>query len=516
MYNKADNLYRLIKSLTKAEKRYFKINASRHTIGEINEYVQLFNLIEKSAEQDEKKLMKEFVKSGTPNKYAIAKTRLFDAVLKSLESFHANSSVDIELGRLLHSAEILFKKSLYDECIKLVAKAKKIAVQNEKFSVLLDVAQWEKKIIEKDAYAAANESEIVAMYENDKNILQRIENYNEYWNLKSLLFINLNKRGKARAPEELDNFKKIIAHPLLKSETEALSFDARYLYYQINYTYNFALNDYLKSYDYTQQMIALLEANPAVIATEPNKYFAVLSNMIYFCSRLKKYDETPVYLAKLRSLRDDLKDHMSEDIELKLFTTIYSSELSVCMETADYEKALDLVPPIEKGLKYYGDKINFMRESFFCFNLAIVFFANNDFNKSLKWVHRMLNNKNSDTGQDLYCMARIFNVIVHIELGNDQLIPYEFKSTQRYLTKRNKIFKFETVMLNFIRNISSSKTVNDEQQIYKNLLHELHELTTDKFERGVFEYFDFIAWVESKISRHPFSEIAKARLSIIL
>ena len=42
-----ESVHELIKSLTKSEKRYFKLMSSRHTIGEENNYVILFDAIEK-------------------------------------------------------------------------------------------------------------------------------------------------------------------------------------------------------------------------------------------------------------------------------------------------------------------------------------------------------------------------------------------------------------------------------------------------------------------------------------
>ena len=44
MSNKVSNhLFELIKSLNKSEKRYFKLFSSRHTIGEENGYLKLFD-----------------------------------------------------------------------------------------------------------------------------------------------------------------------------------------------------------------------------------------------------------------------------------------------------------------------------------------------------------------------------------------------------------------------------------------------------------------------------------------
>ena len=50
-------------------------------------------------------------------------------MLRSLDAFHSESSVDVQLRSQLHYAEILYKKSLYDECSKMLLKSKKLALK---------------------------------------------------------------------------------------------------------------------------------------------------------------------------------------------------------------------------------------------------------------------------------------------------------------------------------------------------------------------------------------------------
>ena len=114
MSNKAsDQLFQLIKSLNKSEKRYFNLYASRHTLGEKNNYVILFDAIDKQNEYDEASILKQFKKEAFINKFSITKARLYDVILDSLTAFHSASSIDAQLKRDLHCAEILYKKTLY-------------------------------------------------------------------------------------------------------------------------------------------------------------------------------------------------------------------------------------------------------------------------------------------------------------------------------------------------------------------------------------------------------------------
>ena len=100
-------LFELIQSMTKSEKRYFKLLSSRHTIGNENNYILLFNAIEKQTEYSEEQLFSMFKGQAFLNRFSITKKRLYDHILSSLDAFHAANSIDAQLFKMLHSADIL-------------------------------------------------------------------------------------------------------------------------------------------------------------------------------------------------------------------------------------------------------------------------------------------------------------------------------------------------------------------------------------------------------------------------
>ena len=57
----SSDLFQLIKSLSKTEKRHFVLYSTKHVIGEQNGYMKLFYAIEKQKEYDEGKIKKQFV-----------------------------------------------------------------------------------------------------------------------------------------------------------------------------------------------------------------------------------------------------------------------------------------------------------------------------------------------------------------------------------------------------------------------------------------------------------------------
>ena len=249
-----------------------------------------------------------------------------------------------------------------------------------------------------------------------------------------------------------------------------------------------------------------------MIQDEPNRYFAVLSNMIYLCSQLNMQKEIPVWLQKLRNIKTVVGKKMTEDLSIKLFSTSMSAELSLYIQSARFEDALKLVEPIEAGLKKFKGGMSKVREAYFYFNVAVVFFALGDFTLSLRWLNRLLNDTDLDANQDIHALARILDLVVHLEMGNKELIPYTLRSVLRYLEIRKRMFRFETLFLEFIKKIARSRNETDTLTSFTELQQELKLIAEDSYEKQVFEQFDFLSWVDSKIQNISFAEVVKHKL----
>lgn len=505
----SDHLFKLIKSLNKSEKRYFSLYASRHTLGEKNNYAILFEAIDKQNEYDEAALLKQFKKEAFINKFSITKARLYDVVLNSLTAFHSASSIDAQLKRDLHCAEILYKKTLYEQCAKMLSSTKKVATRFERHSSLLEISLWEKKLMETENYAGKKDADILQMLDEDDLISEKIKNFNEYWNIKSRFFTILNKQGKVRNNEELLKFKKIIDNTLLKGEDKALSTETRYLFYHIYSAYYFGIGDYKKSHENLVKNVQLIEEHPDIFKEEPNIYFSVLTNEIYVGSQLKKYKEVYASLKKLRTSLVQFENGKNEDLEVKLFSSATSIELSIYMQTGEFEKGLELAPKIEEKLAKYPGKFTKLREAYFYFNMSAMFFGAEKYTQALKWINKLLNSPNFEESENIYCFAQIMSLIIHIELKHDDFVPHAFKSVHRYLSSRNRVYKFETVIMEFIGKILKTTKREEQNKYYKELKNALVDLKADSFERAAFEYFDFISWAESKVQRVPFRVIVE-------
>ena len=117
----SNDLFSLIKSLSKSEKRNFKLYASKHVIGEKNSYMDLFDCIEQQKEYDEALIKKTNKDKFFIKRFAAHKGYLYVLILKSLRVFHSNRTVELELKELLGHG--LTGSALADLAVGLVTSA---------------------------------------------------------------------------------------------------------------------------------------------------------------------------------------------------------------------------------------------------------------------------------------------------------------------------------------------------------------------------------------------------------
>lgn len=131
MFWSQDPLFQLVKSLSKSEKRNFKLYVNRFHSNYDKKFIQLFDAIEKiNVYNDEKILLKApgIHKSQLSN----LKAHLYKQLLLCLRLNSINSDHDIYLREQIDYAKILYNKGLYTQSLKIIDKAKAMAREFEK------------------------------------------------------------------------------------------------------------------------------------------------------------------------------------------------------------------------------------------------------------------------------------------------------------------------------------------------------------------------------------------------
>lgn len=502
-------LFELIQSMSKSEKRYFKLMASRHTIGEENNYVVLFDFIDKMSSYDEDLIVKQFEGEAFLNRFSITKKRLYDHVLQSLDAFHSANSLDAQLHMQIHSAEILYNKALYDQSRRLLRSAEKTALKNEKYHFLQQINKLNKKLLENQGYSESSQELIDQIALKDEFYSRHINVSNKLWQIKSNLFNRLHTKGVARADEDKQAYEKLICQ--LESQGDDAGFEERYLYHHTQSVYYFAIQDHLSCVFWLNKNLSLFENDPVQLRSQLTTYLSILTNAIYTNESIGQRNEAGRLLQVLRKLPEEHASAISEDMQVKLFASANSVELGVHMKRGDLLQALKMVPTIEKGLITYDGKITSIRRAFLSFKVATLYLGLCQYSEALKWVNRIFNDPDLDPSEDLMAFTYIIDLLVHLEMRHEKLLPYALKNTQRFLRSRNKVYGFEKAFLQFISKRIKTQDKFREAELWEELLKDLRSLNGAGLEKAAMEYFDFISWAESKVYDKSFEQLLKEK-----
>ena len=133
-----DGVFRLIKGMTPAEKRYFKVHfGTRKSV-----LTDLFDYLNAQNSYDEDRL-KEVFSDGVSRNYKVYKSQLWKLLLKSLTAFHSKRQVISKIRTGLEEIDLLTDKGLYDLALEQLEKVKRLCLKYEQFTYLIEISRKE-------------------------------------------------------------------------------------------------------------------------------------------------------------------------------------------------------------------------------------------------------------------------------------------------------------------------------------------------------------------------------------
>ena len=508
-----EDILGLIKSLSKSEKRYFKLFVAKNSIGSSSHYVKMFDLIEKTGSVEQQIIQKIYEDDDFMEKqFRVYKYRLYKQILKSLSAFHCERTIDDQILEGIRHAMILYYRGLYPDAWKVLEKAEGICRQYEKFTHQMEIIRWKKKIINTSSiYGKINEENLSQFYNEEKRVNELINNQNEFWHIGSLIFLNYKTYGPARLKEDFKRYNTFRRNSFLTKTELAKSYQAKVNFYAANMHYCIATTDTEGAYNYAYAAVNLIEAHPHQIDEDPSQYSGSLHNLLFLTKQMKKYKEFFQMISKLKMMLEKYHSFMNENLRSSILMSSYNLELASYIDIGDFKKATQLLPEIEILLAETAIP-NELLEYYFKFNIALLHFSKAEYNKALPRVNTILNENKTYIRLDHYGIVRIMQIIIHFEKGNMEVLPYLIKSFYRFLMNKKMLYKTERIFIHFMKTkINKISTSRELKGMLKQLKNEIEEVMKDPMEAQLTEMFDIVSWLESKITNRSFEEIVREK-----
>ncbi|KRB53614.1 hypothetical protein [Flavobacterium sp. Root186] len=505
-----DFLFVLIKSLSKSEKRQFKIFASRLETSSNTKFIELFNILDKSETYDEKLILK----SGIIKKVQLSnlKSYLYKQILVSIRLNIPSQNIRYQLREQIDFAVILYNKGLYKQSLKILDKTKQQALENDEKYMAYEIVEFEKLIesqyITRSIQGRADELVVQAKELNYRNTIS-----SKLSNLSLQLYGIMLKTGYVKSDEEYkyidDYFNKHIA----KLDETKFGFREKYWFYNANLWRSFLVQDFLASYKFAYKWVQLFYDNPNMIYLNPvfflkgNHYFLESLYMLKYTSNFKRY------LSLLEETIEDPKFPVNDNIASLSFLYVYNNKLNLHILEGTFAESEYLIPEILEKIKLHSEHLDEHHEMLFFYKIASIYFGNEKYNECILYLDKIINNKNLTMREDLMCFARLLSLIAHYELGKDYYLENHLKSTYKFLLKMNDLHEVQKEIIKFLRNLNNFYPADIKKEFRK--MHERFvELEKNTYEKRAFLYLDIISWLESKIENRKIADIIKEKAKL--
>lgn len=505
-------LHSLIKSLTKSEKRFFKLNSSLQS-GEKN-YLKIFDFIEKQKHYQEDELKEAFKKETFIKHLPSEKNHLYRLILKSLRAYYSDHSVSSQLKQEIKNVEILYRKALYKECSKFVKRAKQMAEEYEKFYYWFELINWEKRLLEEAYESGVFTTNLDALIVEEAGVVEKLRNLAEYHILYSRINYIFRSGGFTRNESEREIVNEIEDYHLIKGKNTALSTRATTICYYIKGVCSASKRDYEDALTFFRKAKSVMERKSKIRDDLQQRYIATLS-FLMICY-IDTYDfKNAANLVNEITALNGKKAFNALDSKVRIFTATNIGNLQLFNRKGEFSKSLELIPEIESGIEAFGEKINKEKQLLFTYNIAYAHFGSGDYRAALKYINTVLNDNEKQLRQDIYSFSRIFNLIIHFELQNLDFLEYDLKSAARYLNKHPKDYQVEKLFISNIKLLAREESIEAQKEIFVKFDVKLRELLKIDRENVILEYFDILAWVSSKLSDESFAESIVRRIDVI-
>ncbi len=493
-------LHTLIQSLSQAEKRYIKVFAGRHVIGDGNNYIALFDAMASQETYDESALLKAL---GDPTRHknlASDKHYLKNLILRAMRAYNEERDMNAHLRNLLGDLQFLKGKQLYSLFWKAWTKAHKLASLHERLPVLLELLQLKREAI-KEIGAPGMVEEIAAINVERAQVLARQQRLNEYLALYDVCYVIIRAEFRGRGPKLEEMLTAVEANPLFLNAEMADTFTARLDYHSIH---AFVAQLRRRSQDavmHFQSVCDVWETMPHEIAEDIGGYLKSLGNYLSACHQADLYDEFHATLTKIEAIVPTTLSMRADK-----FYTLNHYRLIHALNTGDFHASNTIAAAIEQGLSERNQHLAANRVLTICYNMAVLYFFQGDFSKALKWLNRIVNETESDSRQDIRQAARLLQLVVHVELGNFDLLSYLHTALQRYLRIHDRRFGLEEAVLGFVNEVQKLTAGESLSALAAALAGKLAQLkgTPEGAAAGLEE---ILYWAQSKAQGRPIQAV---------
>ena len=498
----------LISSMSKSEKRGFKLfcNTQKGDKG----YMALFDIIDSLATEDSGKIWKRFERENPGKNIEVAAGYLYKLLLDYLVQKRVEKSIQAKIFRQIEMSKVLFERKLPHEAIEELVVASQMARTYEDDIMQMLAARVEMLQASELGFAGLSEKELVARQVKALAVMKYSRAISQHNFLLDVLNYRLLYKRHSTPEEEKEMLNDLVLNELhIVSGSTYTGFQAEKLHLLFQSAYYIEVGNYVSAVRNYKRLLELFKENYHLIQNPPVYYLNALVGVLESLFTVGAYVEMEHFIGVLHRLSHE--DYPT-DFLLKVNWLEYHYRMMIFLQTGDWEKMGEtkeefsailacrvVYLPLDVQLKYRLLD-------------ALAFFVTGKLKEAQKSLKPVFSTGKIFRHLPLFRLVRLVNLLILVESGGSDFIDVEVAALKR-ASSGEKLSKTERLVLKFIQDYPLPCYQKMRNRMWNAYKPKVASIRQDKLERKVLKYFDFLSFIESRITGRSLRNVLERKVN---
>lgn len=495
------SLHLLIHCLGKNEKRFFRLYARQGAKKGEHRLLFLFDVMAATPLGEPIRIDRQdagILRSDLPS----GMYKLNKLLMKALRSYHSEKTEGSRLRAEMENLEILFRKGLFTACQRKVQKVRIRASEQEDFHVLLQLTDWDLQLIR----ALPPTDPISAMQKLNRikrELLEMLQEKEEALASYRIVFMISKLRPTQIEPSHRELLAASLEAPALQQSAPPRTLVGKTCRLVIPGLQAMQEGKYKEAIETFDKARSLFDGRHHLIQQHADIYRVTLTNLLNAC--LLSGEQ-----ARYKSILDDLPNIRMESRtdKRRLQVLLYYSDLLYCLNYWKKERGTRLVKDIQLWISKNLDEFETDVLFNFYYNSCLFHFMHGNYKDAIQLLNMILHSKGQDLRQDIYDYAHLFQMVVHWELGNTDLLEYQIQNVRRYVKSREIDREYELRIIAFFVKALDQPEMEQLRPHMEDLRDFLAGLLSATGPRPL-GCQELVLWLESKLAGMHISDYAQ-------
>lgn len=507
-----ESLFRLIKSLSKSEKRQFKLYVNRLESNTDKKFIALFDLLDKMSTYDEQKIANS--KIIKREQLSNVKSHLYKQILVSLRLSISSTNKRLQLREQLDYVYILYNKGLYEQSLQMLQRVKAQAIKFDERATEFQAIEFEKAV--QTQYLSKTRFDYVSeIATQSMQIASLNETTAKLSSLALLLYAKNVHYGYVKNDKEFREIKMFFESHIEEIDLDNAGFSESFWYYKSHLMYSILVQDLLSAYKFANKWVELFYMSPDMIQLHPVFFIRGHQHLFEILYLLKYRSKFKMALERFEATSAESSFPKNNNISPYIFMGRYNNKINFHFLEGSFEEAIPLIPGVLNGVVQHADQLDQHHIMVLYYKIACIYFGAGNFQKCIDYLQFIISDKSLRVHQDLMCFSRVLNVVAHYDAGLDYELETQVKQTYKFLLKMDELQAVQKEMIRFMRSLTDIYP-NELKQAFRQLHASLKRFERDPYEKRSFLYLDILSWLESKIQNRSIGEVIREKASSLI